>query len=100
MTVTSNTPKTYIYPQTNWSRIHSIPIYVTFNFSCGNTGKGEQNGVIIIANKNSAREKQRVLIGRRSLEPSSHWLFSLYPISKLTFAVAQLSLNLFISTFY
>lgn len=53
--------------------------------------KGTQYGVIISANKNSARENPRAVIGRRSPGPERHWLRAVYSIFKLTFTVAALS---------
>lgn len=57
--------------------------------------KRERNGVIICANKNSARENSRDLIGRRFSVLAHDWSADVYSIFKLTFVVARLALNLF-----
>lgn len=57
--------------------------------------KRERNGVIICANKNSARENSRDRIGRLFSVPALDWSADVYSIFKLTFVVARLALNLF-----
>lgn len=59
--------------------------FTSLNFSYGNTES--QNGLIICANKNSARENPRAPIGRFSLGVLPDWSVHVYPIFKLTFAV-------------